>query len=56
MKLEDVPVVRDYPDVFVDECFNLPLEREMEFANDLVPRTHLISLPPYRITPVSERN
>ena len=49
--LEDVPVVRDFPDVFLDDLPGLPPERDIDFPIDLVPGTASISLPPYRMTP-----
>ena len=49
--LEDVPVVRDFSDVFPDDLPGLPPEREVDFPIDLVPGTSPISLPPYRMTP-----
>ena len=51
-RLEGVPVVRDFLDVFPDDLPGLPPEREIDFPIDLVPGTAPISLPPYRITPV----
>lgn len=42
-------MVQEFPDVFLDELPRLPLERELEFVIDLIPRTHLISLPSYRM-------
>ena len=50
-RLEDVPVVRDFPDVFPDDLPGLPPEREIDFSIDLVPGTAPISLPPYRMAP-----
>ena len=50
-RLEDVPVVRDFLDVFPDDLPGLPPEREIDFPIDLVPITAPISLPPYRMTP-----
>ena len=50
-RLEDVPVVRDFLDVFPDDLPGLPLEREIDFPIDLVPGTAPISLPPYRMAP-----
>ncbi|XP_071933807.1 uncharacterized protein [Coffea arabica] len=35
VKLEDVPVVREYPDVFPEELKTLPPEREVEFKIEL---------------------
>ncbi|XP_052478405.1 uncharacterized protein LOC128033943 [Gossypium raimondii] len=39
LKLESVPVVCEYPDVFPEELPGLPLVKEVEFAIELVPRT-----------------
>ncbi|XP_071928102.1 uncharacterized protein [Coffea arabica] len=49
VKLEDMPVINEYPDVFPDELVSLPPEREMEFKIDLAPRTTPISNIPYRM-------
>ena len=51
MGLEDVPVVRDFPDVFPGDLPGLPPEREIDFPIDLVPDTAPISLPPYKMAP-----
>ena len=51
VRLEDVPVVRDYMDVFPDDNPGLPPKREIDFPIDLVPGTAPISLPPYRMAP-----
>ena len=48
---EDVPIVRDFPDMFPDDLPGLPPEREIDFPIDLVPGTAPISLPPYRMAP-----
>ena len=50
-RLEDVPVVRDFLDVFLDDLPGLPLEREIDFPIDLVSGIAPISLPPYRMAP-----
>ena len=47
VRLEDIPVVRDFMDVFPDYLPGLPPEREIDFPIDLVPSTAPISLPPY---------
>ena len=52
MRLEDVPVVRVFLDVFPDDLPGLPPELEIDFPIDLVPSTTPISLPPYRMAPV----
>ncbi|XP_071686947.1 uncharacterized protein [Rutidosis leptorrhynchoides] len=36
-KLEDVPIVRDFPDVFPEELPGLPPHRDVEFQIDLMP-------------------
>ena len=53
--LDEIPVVREFPDVFPDDIAGLPSEREVEFPIDLIPRTEPISIPPYRIAPVELR-
>ncbi|XP_052489010.1 uncharacterized protein LOC128042298 [Gossypium raimondii] len=47
LKLESVPVVCEYFDVFLEELPRLPPIRDVEFAIELVPRTSLISIAPY---------
>ncbi|GJU62108.1 putative reverse transcriptase domain-containing protein [Tanacetum coccineum] len=37
-KLEDIPVVRDFPSVFLEELSGLPSSREVEFRIDLILR------------------
>ena len=39
------------PDVFLDDILGLPLDRAIEFVFELVPRTELISIHPYRMAP-----
>ena len=51
VRLEDVPVVRDFLDVFPEDLPGLPPEREIYFPIDLVPGTTPISVPPYRMAP-----
>ncbi|XP_071905699.1 uncharacterized protein [Coffea arabica] len=51
VKLEDVPAVREYPDIFPEELKTLPPEREVEFKIELVPGTASISKTPYRMAP-----
>ena len=52
VSLEDIPVVRDFPDAFPDDLLDLPSEREVEFTINLVPRTNPISKAPYRMAPI----
>nr|XP_027071965.1 uncharacterized protein LOC113696780 [Coffea arabica] len=51
VKLEYVPIVRDFSDVFPEELTFLPPEREIEFKIDLVPGIAPISKTPYRMAP-----
>ncbi|XP_025985206.2 uncharacterized protein [Glycine max] len=48
----DLPVVREFPEVFPEDIFGLPSEREIESSIDLVPGAGPISIAPYRISPV----
>ena len=50
-KVDDVPIVCEFPDVFPEELPGLPPDREIEFCIDVVPGTAPISLPPYRMAP-----
>ncbi|KAF3635714.1 putative Bifunctional inhibitor/lipid-transfer protein/seed storage 2S albumin superfamily protein [Capsicum annuum] len=49
--LHSVPVVNEFPDVFIDDLPSVPPDREIDFGIDLVLDTHPISIPPYRIAP-----
>ncbi|KAL0544064.1 hypothetical protein IC582_019175 [Cucumis melo] len=51
VSLSSEPVVRDYPDVFLEELPGLPPHREVEFAIELEPGTVPISRAPYRMAP-----
>ena len=42
-------VVRDSPEVFLNELSAMPIDRDIEFHIEVVPRTHLISKAPYRM-------
>jgi hypothetical protein len=47
--IEDVPVVREYPDVFPEELLGMPPDRDIEFVIDLIPETSPIAKRPYRM-------
>ena len=47
-RVEDIWIVREYPNVFPDELPGLPPEREVEFTIKLVSSTEPISISPYR--------
>jgi hypothetical protein len=48
--LENLPVVREFTDVFPEELPDIPLERELEFTIDLKLGTELIARMPYRMS------
>ena len=48
---EEVPVVQDFPDVFLEELPGMPPDREIEFLIELLPDTAPISKRPYRMPP-----
>ena len=49
LKLEDILVVRDFPNVFPNDLSGLPPKSEVESTIDLVPGTTPISKTPYRM-------
>ncbi|XP_028772091.1 uncharacterized protein LOC114729274 [Neltuma alba] len=51
MRIEDIPVVCEFPKVFPDDINGLPPKREVEFNIDLVPGAGPISKAPYRMAP-----
>ena len=44
-----MPVVRDYPDVFLKELPGMPPDRDVEFIIDLLPGIEPIAKRPYRM-------
>ncbi|GKC60001.1 putative reverse transcriptase domain-containing protein, partial [Tanacetum coccineum] len=53
--MEDVPVIRDFPEVFPKELPGLPPSGQVEFRIDLVPRAAPIARAPYRLVPSEMR-
>ncbi|GJS92847.1 hypothetical protein Tco_0799815 [Tanacetum coccineum] len=51
-RLEDIPVVREFLEVFPENLPGLPLVRQVEFQIDLIPRTSPIARAPYRLAPL----
>jgi hypothetical protein len=49
--LDEIPVVCEYPDVFPDELFGMPPDRDVEFVIELQPGTAPISKRLYRMPP-----
>ncbi|GJX51886.1 putative reverse transcriptase domain-containing protein [Tanacetum coccineum] len=50
-RLEDVPIVRDFPDVSPEDLPGLPPTRQVEFQIDLVPGAAPVARAPYRLAP-----
>ncbi|GJT61989.1 putative reverse transcriptase domain-containing protein [Tanacetum coccineum] len=50
-KIEDIPIVRDFPEVFPDDLSGLPPVREVEFRIDLIPEAMPVVRSPYRLAP-----
>ncbi|GJV33884.1 putative nucleotidyltransferase, ribonuclease H [Tanacetum coccineum] len=50
-RLEDIPVVREFPKVFPEDLPGLPPVRQVEFQIDLIPGTAPVARAPYRLAP-----
>jgi hypothetical protein len=50
-RLEDIPVVNEFQDVFPQELPGMPPDREIEFTIDLIPGTAPIAQAPYKMGP-----
>nr|GFC95354.1 reverse transcriptase domain-containing protein [Tanacetum cinerariifolium] len=50
-QLEDIPIVRNFPEVFLEELSGHPLTRPVEFQIDLVPGAAPVARAPYRLAP-----
>nr|GEW37545.1 putative reverse transcriptase domain-containing protein [Tanacetum cinerariifolium] len=50
-RLEDVPIVRNFPEVFPKNLPGLPPTRQVEFQIDLIPGTAPVARAPYRLAP-----
>ena len=53
--VDEILVVREFPDVFLDDIAGLPPDREVEFTIDFIPGTKPISILPYRMAPAELR-
>ncbi|GJR58060.1 putative reverse transcriptase domain-containing protein [Tanacetum coccineum] len=50
-RLEDVPIVREFPEVFPEDLPGLSPARQVEFQIDLVPGAAPVARAPYRLAP-----
>ncbi|KAI3711964.1 hypothetical protein L1987_70513 [Smallanthus sonchifolius] len=51
LKIQDIPIVHDYPEVFPEDLPGLPPSRQVEFRIDLVSDAAPIARSPYRLAP-----
>nr|GEZ43014.1 putative reverse transcriptase domain-containing protein [Tanacetum cinerariifolium] len=51
-RLENIRVVREFPDVFLEELPGLQPVRQVEFQINLIPRAALVARAPYRLVPL----
>nr|GEZ19523.1 hypothetical protein [Tanacetum cinerariifolium] len=50
-RLEDVPIIRDFSEVFSEDLPGLPPTRQVEFQIDLIPGAAPVAWAPYRLAP-----
>jgi hypothetical protein len=50
-KISETPVVKDFPDVFIEDVAGLPPVRQVEFRIDLIPSAAPVAKAPYRLAP-----
>ncbi|GKE98997.1 putative reverse transcriptase domain-containing protein, partial [Tanacetum coccineum] len=50
-RLKDVPIVQDFPKVFLEDFLGLPPTRQVEFQIDLIPGVAPVARAPYRLAP-----
>ncbi|GKC56721.1 hypothetical protein Tco_1084319 [Tanacetum coccineum] len=50
-RLEDIPVVREFPEVFPEDLPGLPPVHQVEFQIDLIPGKAPVARAPYRLAP-----
>ena len=49
--MEKILVVREFPNVFLEELLGIPLEREVDLSIEIVPGTTPVYRAPYRMAP-----
>nr|XP_043611613.1 uncharacterized protein LOC122583254 [Erigeron canadensis] len=51
LSIEDIPIVKDFVDVFPEDLSGIPPERQVEFSIDLIPGANPIAKAPYQLAP-----
>jgi hypothetical protein len=51
-RIEEIPIIKEFVDVFLEELPGIPPDREIEFTIDLLPDIAPISKAPYRMAPL----
>ena len=51
MTLKNVPIVREFSDVFPKDLLGLRVDQKLEFGIELLPGSAPIFIPPYRMAP-----
>ncbi|GKG50478.1 hypothetical protein Tco_0521578, partial [Tanacetum coccineum] len=54
-QFEDLLVIRDFPQLFLDDLSGLPLPRQVEFRIDLVSGVAPVARAPYHLAPSEMR-
>ena len=49
LQIRDIPVISEYPEIFLEDLPGLPPSRELDFGIELAPGTQPISKAPYRM-------
>ncbi|NBJ95683.1 reverse transcriptase family protein, partial [Parablautia muri] len=52
LELQDIPMIREFPEVFLDDLPGLPPNKEIEFVIDTYPEALPVSKNPYRMAPI----
>nr|GEU67482.1 reverse transcriptase domain-containing protein [Tanacetum cinerariifolium] len=55
-RLKDIPVVREFPEVFLEDLPDLPPVRQVEFQINLIPGAVPVARAPYRLAPSECKN
>jgi hypothetical protein len=50
-EIQDIPIIRDFPEVFPEDVYGLPPIRQVEFRIDLIPGATPVAKSPYRLAP-----